>query len=107
MNWIDKHSQTNECAMIGNCKINHLLFALADDLVLLSSTESGFQQVLNEFAVACDNAGMNISTTKTEGSTTLDRKHIYTNPSSYPNPKAQFIIMFSDEEMMSFFDQVY
>jgi len=48
MNWIDKRSQTNKCAMIGNCKINRLLFA--DDLVLLSSTESGLQRALNDLA---------------------------------------------------------
>jgi len=42
MNWKDKHSQTNECATIGNCKINRLLFA--DDLVLLSSIESGLKR---------------------------------------------------------------
>ena len=41
MNWIDKCSQADECATIGNCKISRLLFA--DDLVLLSSTESGLQ----------------------------------------------------------------
>jgi len=64
MNWIGKHSQSNECATIGNCKINRLLFA--DDVVLLSSTESGLQRALNDFAAACDNAGMKISTTKTE-----------------------------------------
>jgi len=33
---------------------------------LLSSTESGLQHALNDFATACDNAGMKISTTKTE-----------------------------------------
>ena len=41
-----------------------LLFA--DDLVLLSSTESGLQRALNSFADACDIAGMKISTAKTE-----------------------------------------
>jgi len=64
MNWIDKRSQTIECATIGTCKINHLLFA--DDLVLLSSTESSFQRASNDFAAACDNAGMKINTSKTE-----------------------------------------
>ena len=44
MNWIDKYSQADECATIGNCKISRLLFA--DDLVLLSSTESGLQRAL-------------------------------------------------------------
>jgi len=52
------------------------------------------------------------------GSTTLDRKRIYANPSSYPNsnpstnpnskpnpnPKAQ--LCFRTNEMTSFFDQV-
>jgi len=38
-NWTDKRSQINKCATIGNWKINRLLFT--DDLVLLSSTESG------------------------------------------------------------------
>ena len=50
--------------MIGNCKISRLLFA--DDLVLLSSTESGLQRTLNSFADECNTAGMKISTAKTE-----------------------------------------
>ena len=41
-----------------------LLFA--DDLVLLSSTESGLQRAINSFADACNTAGMKISTAKTE-----------------------------------------
>ena len=45
-------------------KSGHLLFA--DDLVLLSSTESGLQRALNSFAYACNTAGMKISTAKTE-----------------------------------------
>ena len=64
MNWIDKYCQADECATIGNCKISRLLFA--DDLVLLSSTESGLQHALNSFADACNTAGMKISTAKTE-----------------------------------------
>ena len=64
MNWIDKCSPTDECATIGNCKISRLLFA--DDLVLLSSTESGLQRALNSFADACNTDGMKISTAKTE-----------------------------------------
>ena len=55
---------TDECATIGNCKISRLLFA--DDLVLLSSTESGLQRALNSFADARYTAGMKISTGKTE-----------------------------------------
>ena len=64
MNWIDKCSQADKCPTIGNCKISRLLFA--DDLVLLSSTESGLQRTLNSFADACNTAGMKISTAKTE-----------------------------------------
>ena len=63
MNWIDKYSQADECATKGNCKISRQLFA--DDLVLLSSTESGLQRALNSFADACNTAGMKISTAKT------------------------------------------
>ena len=38
MNWIDKCSQADECATIGNCKISRLLFAL--DLVLQNMASS-------------------------------------------------------------------
>ena len=64
INWIDKCSQADECATIGNCKISRLLFA--DDLVLLSFKESGHQRALNSFADACATTGMKISTAKTE-----------------------------------------
>ena len=64
MNFIDKCSQADKCATIGNCKISRLLFA--DDLVLLSSTESGLKRALNSFADACNTAGMKINTDKTE-----------------------------------------
>ena len=64
MNWIDKCSQADECATIGNCKISRLVFA--DDLVLLSFTESVVQHAINNFADACDTAGMKTSTAKTE-----------------------------------------
>jgi len=47
----------------------------------------------------------------TNGSTTLDRKRIYANPSSYsnPNPNVQFIFRscFRTDEITLFFDQVY
>ena len=64
MNWIDKCSQADECASIENCKISRLLFA--DDLVLLSFSESGLQCALNSFADARDTAEMKISMAKTE-----------------------------------------
>ena len=69
---MDKLSRTDECVTIGRCKISRLLFA--DDLVLLASSESGLQHALNGFAVACDIAGMKISTSKTEV------KHLSRNP---------------------------
>ena len=65
-------SQADECATIGSCKISRLLFA--DDLVLLSSTESGLQRAINSFADACNTAGMKISTAKT------DVLHLSRNP---------------------------
>ena len=49
---------------IGNCKISRLLFA--DDLVLLSSTESGLQRALNSYAGECNIVGVKMSTAKTE-----------------------------------------
>ena len=64
MNWIDKCGQADECASIENCKINRLLFA--DDVVLISSTESGLQRTLNSFADTRDAAEMKISTAKSE-----------------------------------------
>ena len=64
INCIDKCSQACECATIGNFKISRLLFS--DDLVLLSSTESGIQRALNSFADASNTAGIKISTAKTE-----------------------------------------
>ena len=75
MNWIDKCSQADEYATIENCKISRLL--LADDLVLLSFSESGLQRALNSFADACNTAGMKISTTKTEV------LHLSRNPDQY------------------------
>ena len=64
MNWIDKCSQADGCVTIGNCKISCLLFT--DELVLLSSSESGLLCVLNRFADARDTADMKISTAKTQ-----------------------------------------
>ena len=50
--------------MIGNSKISHLFFT--DDLVPLSSTESGLQHTSKSFADACNTTRMKISTAKTE-----------------------------------------
>jgi len=45
----------------------------ADDLVLLSPSESGLQCALNDFAAACGIVEMKISTIKTEVSRNLDQ----------------------------------
>ena len=50
-------------AKIGDYTVR-LLFA--DDLVLLDSTQNGFQQTFDRFSDACSVAEMKISTTKTE-----------------------------------------
>ena len=63
MNWMDKLSRTDECVMIGRCKISRLFFA--HDLVLPASSEFGLQHALSGFSAACDIAGMKISTSKT------------------------------------------
>ena len=59
MNWIEICSRAYECATIRNCKVSRLQFA--DDLVLLSFTESGLLHALNSIADACDTAGMKIN----------------------------------------------
>ena len=64
INWIEKFSRIDECVTIGRRKVSWLL--LADNLVLLASSESSPQHALNSFAAACDIAGMKISTSKTE-----------------------------------------
>ena len=51
INWIGKCNQADNCVTIQNCKTSRVLFA--DDLVLLSLTESGLQRALNSFAGAC------------------------------------------------------
>ena len=58
---MDELCRTVEFVTIGS-KISLLLFA--DDLVLLTSSESDLHHVLNGFPSACDIAGMKISTSK-------------------------------------------
>ena len=59
MNWIDKRSQADECAMIGTCKISYLLFA--DYLILLQQSPARIS-----FAGDCDSAEIEINTIKTD-----------------------------------------
>ena len=64
MNWMDKLSHTDECVIIRRCKISQLL--LADDLILVVSSESDLQHALIGFAGAFDMAGMKISFSENE-----------------------------------------
>ena len=64
MDGIVKKSESCGGVKIGECTVQHLLFA--DDLVLLDSTQNGLQQALDKFSDACSVAGMKISSTKTE-----------------------------------------
>ena len=64
MNKIDKDSFSSSGATFGKCDVRRLLFA--DDLALLSSNISDLQYALDRFSDACLDAGMRISTAKTE-----------------------------------------
>ena len=64
MDAIVKKSESCGGVKISDCTIQRLLFA--DDIVLLDSTQNGFQQALDRFSDACSVAGINISTAKTE-----------------------------------------
>ena len=61
-NWVDKLSRTDECLTIRRCMISRLF--IANDLILLVSSESDLEYVLNGSAASHDIAGMKISTTK-------------------------------------------
>ncbi|MHB9337741.1 RNA-directed DNA polymerase, partial [Fusobacterium pseudoperiodonticum] len=64
MNWIDMRSRGGVGVEVGNCRVSHLLFA--DDMVLLCSSKNHLQHALDRFATECCNAGMKISTAKSE-----------------------------------------
>jgi len=59
MNWIDI-----QVVAIGSCRINHFLFA--DDLVLLESSDQGFQHALAQFSAVYNQVVIKISIEKTE-----------------------------------------
>ena len=64
---MDRIGKKSECCggvKIGECTVQRLL--LADDLVLLNSSQNGLQQALDRFLDACSVAGLKISSTKTE-----------------------------------------
>ena len=59
---MDKLSRTDKCVTIGRCKISRLLFV--NDLVCWLPRNLASQRKLNGLAVACDIAGIKISTFK-------------------------------------------
>ena len=64
MDEIDKDSSFSCGVTFGDCNVRHLLFA--DDLALLSSNKSDLHCALDRFSDACLDAGVKISTAKTE-----------------------------------------
>ena len=63
-NKVDKDSSSSSGVTFGKCDVWRLLFA--DDLALLSSNKNDLQYALDRFSDACLDAGMKISTAKTE-----------------------------------------
>ena len=64
MDKINKDSSFSTGITFGECNVQWLLFA--DDLALLSSNKSDLQYALDRLSNACLDAGMKISTGKTE-----------------------------------------
>ena len=64
MDKIDRNSSSSTGVIFGECNVRRLLFA--DDPALLSSNKSDFQYAIDRFSGACLDAGMKISTAKTE-----------------------------------------
>ncbi|CAM1305178.1 Uncharacterised protein r2_g1492 [Pycnogonum litorale] len=66
MNWIDVRSR-DECGRgvaSGECRIRRLV--IADDMVLLSSSEEGLHHAIDRFDAECSDAGMKIGVAKNE-----------------------------------------
>ena len=64
MDKIKKYSSFSSGVTFGECNVWRLLFA--DNLALLSSNKSDLQYAFDWFSDACLDAGMKISTAKTE-----------------------------------------
>ena len=64
MDKIDRDSSYSSGVTFGQCNVQRLLFA--DDLALLTLNKSDLQYALDRFSEACLDAGMKISTAKTE-----------------------------------------
>ena len=61
---VDKDSSSSSGVTFGECNVWRLLFA--DDLALLRSSKSYLQHALDRFSDACLDAGMKVSTAKTD-----------------------------------------
>ena len=64
MDWMLQRSQGEECFTLGELRISHLLFA--DDLVILTSSQTELQCALDRFVAVCANAGMKVNVDKSE-----------------------------------------
>ena len=64
MDRISRRSRGQETVRFGDLTIASLL--LADDVVLLASSDRDFQHALGRFAVECEAVGMRVSTSKSE-----------------------------------------
>ena len=64
MDKIDKDSSSRSGVTFGECNVRRLLFA--DNLALLSLNKSDLQYALDRFSDVCLNAGIKMSTAKTE-----------------------------------------
>ncbi|KAK3543929.1 hypothetical protein QTP70_031842 [Hemibagrus guttatus] len=73
MDKISRRSQGLEGVRFGDHRISSLIFA--DDVVLLASSGLDLQHALGRFAAECEEAGMRVSTSKSEAMV-LDRKKV-------------------------------
>jgi hypothetical protein len=64
MDRISRRSESEENVQYGRVGLSTLLFA--DDVVLLAASEADLQHALDRFAAECEEAGMKVSTKKTE-----------------------------------------
>ena len=64
MNKINKDSSSCSCDTFGVCNVRGLLFS--NSIALLSSNKGNFQYALDRFSDACLDAGMKITTAKTD-----------------------------------------
>ena len=64
MDWMLQRSRGEECFTLGDLRVSHLLFA--DDLVILTSSQTELQRALDRFVAVCAEAGMKVNVDKSE-----------------------------------------